>query len=201
MEAIEALRKRAFSLAKENGAALRGKEAAAPGVVPGEKITDVTKSGTIIYGVGKDAVRDDGESFRVGIGATLETDIMALRLAQRRFGDVIGDNAFHRRMIKAAVEGKVSIKFAYPFMERQRNELFIGRYQERKEHENKEQERQRKSHEQKNAHTDIGTTAPHSWIAADLENFKRTRNDGKAEKKKLENEPKQEKPRDRGLSR
>lgn len=83
-EALEALRKRAFSLAKKNGAALRGEEAADPGVMKGEKIDGVTKRGTVIYALGADAVRDDGRSFRVGAGASPDTDIMALKLAPLR---------------------------------------------------------------------------------------------------------------------
>lgn len=195
VEAVEALRKRAFSLAKANGAALRGEASPSPGIMPGEKIADVTKGGTIIYDVGMDAVRDDGESFRVGARATIETDIMALRLAQRRFGDIIvvdGDNAFRRRMVKAAVEGKVSIKFADLFMERRRNEMFIDRYQDG------ERDRQRESHGRENVPTGTGRMAPPLWrsIAGDARNP--TRGDGKAAK---DNEPEREKPGGRGMSR
>ncbi len=134
-EAVEALRQRAFSLAKRNGAALRGKKPGEPEIIPGQKIRGVTKLGTVIYDLGSDAVRDDGDSFRISRGASAGTDIMALQLAQRRFGNVIfadGDYAFRERMIKAAVEGKVFIKFGDPMMEYKRNELFRLKYQERK---------------------------------------------------------------------
>ncbi len=137
-EAVEALRRRAFALAKKNGAALRGEKQGEPTLIPDQRIRGVTKLGTVIYDLGTDAVRDDGESFRVSAGASAETDIMALKLAQRRFGNVIfadGDRAFRERMLKAAVEGKVFVKFGDPAMERRRNELLRIRYGERREQE------------------------------------------------------------------
>ncbi len=137
-EAIEALRKRAFSLAAKHQNTLRGEKPAAPGIIPGEKVEGVTKHGTVIYDLGADAVRDDSERFTIGNGATRETDIMALKLAQRRFGNLIfveGDYAFKERMVRAAVEGKVYVKFADPVLERKRNELFRSQYRERKESE------------------------------------------------------------------
>ena len=140
-EAVEALRKRAFTLAGKTGAALRGEKNADPEILSDQKIDGVTKLGTVIYDLGADAVRDDCESFRISAGATPETDIMALKLARRRFGDTIhvdGDRLFRERMITAAVEGKVYIKFGDPAMERKRNELFRIRYRERKERENME---------------------------------------------------------------
>ena len=190
-EAIETLRKRAFSLTKVNGTVLRGEKVTAPRIMPGEKVDCVTKCGTVIYDLGADAVRDDGQSFRIGNGATRDTDIMALKLAQRRFGNVIhvdGDSAFQDRMIHAAVEGKVFIKFTDPFMERQRNELFRAQYQERKEREH-------------TASTDTGGTAPPSRLPIYSDTSKPTRSDGHTAEGRHENDQRHEPPSGKVMSR
>ncbi len=141
VDALEALRKRAFTLAKKGNASLRGEVPGEPSLIPGQRIDGITKRGTVIYDLGRDAIRDDGDAFRLGNGAVPATDILALQLAKQRFGSVIfadGDRAFKARMVRAAVEGKVFIKFGDPDMERQRNELFKSQYQERKRREEKE---------------------------------------------------------------
>ncbi len=134
-EAVDALRKRAFSLARSGGAALRGDKEVESGPAPDQKIDGVTKHGAVIYDMGNDSVRDDRDSFRISAGAAPETDIMALTLAKRRFGNVIhvdGDRAFRERMVRAAVNGNVYIKFGDPEMERQRNQLYRQQYQQKK---------------------------------------------------------------------
>ncbi len=86
----------------------------------------MTKRGSVIYSVGEDALRDDGESFRIARAASLDTAIMALQLAKKRFGEplhITGDSAFREAMVAAAVEGKVYVKFADPTLEAQRREL------------------------------------------------------------------------------
>ncbi len=86
----------------------------------------VTKRGTVIYNVGKDALRDDGESFRVSRDASLDASILALTVAKQRFGNVLrldGDSAFCDRMIQAAVTGQVPVRFADPQSEAKRREL------------------------------------------------------------------------------
>ena len=86
----------------------------------------MTKRGTVIYNVGKDALRDDGESFCVSRDASLDVSILALTVAKQRFGNVLrldGDSAFCNRMIQAAVTGRVPIRFAAPQSEAKRREL------------------------------------------------------------------------------
>ena len=136
VDALEALRKRAFTLAKKGSASLRGEVPGEPSLIPNQRIDGITKRGTVIYDLGRDAIRDDGDAFRLGNGAVPATDILALQLAKQRFGSVIfadGDRAFKARMVRAAVEGKVFIKFGDPDMERQRNELFKHQYQQKKQ--------------------------------------------------------------------
>ncbi len=136
VDALEALRKRAFTLAKKGSASLRGEVPGEPSLIPNQRIDGITKRGTVIYDLGRDAIRDDGDAFRIGNGAPPATDILALQLAKQRFGSVIfadGDRAFKARMVRAAVEGKVFIKFGDPDMERQRNELFKHQYQQKKQ--------------------------------------------------------------------
>ena len=70
----------------------------------------VTKHGTVIYNVGKDALRDDGASFCVSLDASLDAAILALTVTKQRFGNVLrlaGNSAFCDRMIHAAVTGQV----------------------------------------------------------------------------------------------
>ena len=129
-EALSLLRSRAFGLARKTGAAIRGEdhdERQTPAtLLPGQSVDTVTKRGAVIYSVGKDALRDDGESFRVSRDAARSTDILALKMAKQRFGEVLrldGDLAFRNRMVRAAVEGGIAIRFSDPQAEVKRREL------------------------------------------------------------------------------
>jgi hypothetical protein len=125
-DAIKALRSRAFGLAKKAGAALRGGTPAEPTLLMGRRVDAVTRRGTIIYRVGDDALRDDGDSFCVSRSASQATDILALTLAKERYGDTLridGDRAFRERMAAAAVASKLGIRFVDPILEARRIEL------------------------------------------------------------------------------
>jgi hypothetical protein len=129
-EALKALRSRAFGLAKKTGAAIRAGETDKTQVftnsLASSFVDTVTKRGTVIYNVGKDALRDDGESFHVSRDASLDTSILALTVAKQRFGNVLrldGDSAFCDRMIQAAVTGQVPVRFTDPQSEAKRREL------------------------------------------------------------------------------
>jgi hypothetical protein len=127
-EALRTLRSRALGLARKHGAAIRGEQRSGQAVqeLSGSAVDAVTKRGTIIYNVGKDALRDDGESFRISRDASLDTAILALTIAKRRFGEVLrldGDLAFRERMIRAAAAGRVAVRFADPLAEARRVEL------------------------------------------------------------------------------
>ena len=129
-EALKALRSRAFGLAKKTGAVIRAEETGEKQVftnsLASSFVDTVTKRGTVIYNVGKDALRDDGESFHVSRDASLDASILALTVAKQRFGNVLrldGDSAFCDRMIRAAVTGQVPVRFADPQSEARRREL------------------------------------------------------------------------------
>ncbi len=49
----------------------------------------VTKQDKVIYNVGKDTLRDDGESFRGSKDESLDAAILALTVAKQRFGHVL----------------------------------------------------------------------------------------------------------------
>ena len=121
--ALEKLRGRAFGLAKRSGNAVRGEDEASPAkrlLFENQTIDNVTKKGTIIYSVGKDVLRDDGESFRLNRDAGLDSAILALQIAQKRFGNCLridGDRQYRDLMVRAAVAGKVGIVFSDPSLE------------------------------------------------------------------------------------
>ena len=97
-----------------------------PKLLSGRTVDGVTKRGGIIYRVGDDALRDDGDSFRLSRAAGLDTAILALRLARERYGDTLridGDRAFREQMLQAAVSGRLGIRFADPVLESKRLEL------------------------------------------------------------------------------
>ena len=130
-EALKALRSRAFGLAKKTGAAIRGESQVFTNSLASSFVDTVTKRGTVIYNVGKDALRDDGESFRVSRDASLDAAILALTVAKQRFGNVLrldGDSAFCDRMIQAAVTGQVPVRFADPQSEARRRDLLQTMY-------------------------------------------------------------------------
>ena len=143
-EALEKLRSRAAGLARRNGNAVHGEDDAPPRdrhPIENHTIDNVTKKGTLIYSVGKDVLRDDGESFRINRDADLGTAILALRIAQQRFGQclrVTGDRQYRDLMLGAAVEGKLNITFADPTLEVKRKA-----FMQRQTHSQPQQQRTR----------------------------------------------------------
>jgi hypothetical protein len=125
-EALKALRSRAFGVARKTGAAIRGEGQVFSNALASSFVDTVTKRGTVIYNVGKDALRDDGESFRISRDASLDAAILALTVAKQRFGNVLrlnGDADFRDRMIQAAVVGRVSVRFTDQQAEAKRRDL------------------------------------------------------------------------------
>ena len=118
-EALAALRRRAFALAKKGNAFL-AKNAEPSNDWP---VDTVTKQGTVIYAVGKEVIRDRGESFHVSTDAQIETLTMAMQMAAKRSGNVLtlsGDESFRNRCLAAAVSCKLNIRFADPELETKR---------------------------------------------------------------------------------
>jgi hypothetical protein len=94
------------------------------------EIDNITKKGTIIYRAGQTAVRDDGDKLQVSRANDQRGLQAALRMAAERYGSritVSGDAEFKARIILAAVDGRLSITFADPGLERRRQELLQRR--------------------------------------------------------------------------
>jgi hypothetical protein len=86
----------------------------------------ITRSGTIIYRTGNGAVRDDGASLKVSLGADRVAMQCALRMAVVRYGERItvnGSNAFREQILLAAVAGDVRVTFADAALEQRRLQL------------------------------------------------------------------------------
>ncbi len=127
-KALKKLRVRAFDMARKGGNAIRPDGDAVPDEqhIENQRIDSVTKKGTIIYSVGKDELRDDGESFRINRDADIKTAVLALQIAQKRFGNclfVSGDRQYRELMLTAAVEGKLGVTFSDPSLEVKRKAM------------------------------------------------------------------------------
>ena len=121
-EALKALRSR------EAAQKLKGNTLKGDAVQAELKATvdTITKKGTIIYRVGNSAVRDDGERLQVSTASNQTSVLAALKVAMERYGNritVTGSPEFKARVIKATVDGNLSIKFADQGLERRRQAL------------------------------------------------------------------------------
>lgn len=97
-----------------------------------QEIDNITKKGTIIYRAGQTAVRDDGDKLQVSRENDQRGLQAALRMAAERYGSritVTGNAEFKARIIHAAVDGRLSITFADPGLERRRQELLTQKEQ------------------------------------------------------------------------
>jgi hypothetical protein len=86
----------------------------------------VTRKGTIIYRVGNCAIRDDGGSLKVSLGADQAAMQSALRMAIVRYGERIvvnGSDAFKEQILMAAVAGNLRVTFADNALEQRRSQL------------------------------------------------------------------------------
>ena len=145
-DAVQALRKRAHGLNKKfNAPSITGEAENAAPVLEQGQIDKVTKKGTVMYQVGQELVRHDAEGYSVAYASSLDTTVMALQMARKRFGKaltVTGGTDFKGKVIAAAVAGQLDITFTDARMETQRKQLL----KERKE----EQTRLEKQQSQKN---------------------------------------------------
>jgi hypothetical protein len=126
-EALSALRARDAAKGLQ-GHTLTGHGGARGSSTP--EIDNITKKGTIIYRAGQTAVRDDGDKLQVSRANDQRGLQAALRMAAERYGSritVTGDAEFKARIIHAAVDGRLSITFADPGLERRRQELLQPR--------------------------------------------------------------------------
>ncbi|ALM53396.1 TraI/MobA(P) family conjugative relaxase [Halomonas huangheensis] len=126
IEALAALRAREAAQGLK-GNTLKGEGQAKPGHAP--VIDNVTKKGTIIYRAGASAVRDDGDRLQVSRESDQAGIQNALRMAMERYGERItvnGSPEFKARVIKAAADGQLPIRFADAGLERRRQALANG---------------------------------------------------------------------------
>lgn len=128
-QALTALR------ARDAAKGLQGRTLTGQGEAHGstsQEIDNITKKGTIIYRAGQTAVRDDGDKLQVSRENDQRGLQAALRMAAERYGSritVTGDAEFKARIIHAAVDGRLSITFADPGLERRRQELLTQKEQ------------------------------------------------------------------------
>ena len=122
-EALAALRARDAAQGLK-GNTIEGQGQPRPGHAP--VIDTITKKGTLIFRVGRSAVRDDGDRLQVSREANREGLQAALRLASEKYGariTVNGTAEFKAQIIRAAVDSQLPITFADPGLERRRLEL------------------------------------------------------------------------------
>lgn len=75
---------------------------------------NITKTGTIIYRVGKCAIRDDGDFFKISRGSSQEGLETALHMAIQRYGECItvnGTEQFKEQIAKISANLKLNITF------------------------------------------------------------------------------------------
>jgi methyl coenzyme M reductase gamma subunit len=145
-EALAALRSRETAQGlKGNTVQAEGKTL--PGHVPVQD--NITKNGTIIFRIGRSAVRDDGDRLQVSREVTSEGLQAALRLAIERYGERIivnGTSEFKTQIVRASVDSQLPITFADPGLERRRRDLLT----------------KEKANEQNELHSDRGRVDRHS---------------------------------------
>ena len=122
-EALAALRARDAAQGLK-GNTIEGHGQPRPGDAP--VIDNITKKGTIIYRVGRSAVRDDGDRLQVSREADRDGVQAALRMAMEKYGEritVTGSPEFKAQIIRAAADAQLQITFTDPGLERRRREL------------------------------------------------------------------------------
>jgi hypothetical protein len=96
----------------------------------------ITKKGTVIYRVGKAAIRDDGDRLQVSRDATLESLQAALRLAVQRYGQTLtinGSDEFKEKIARVAAATRLAVRFDNAAIEKQRL-LFLAANSQKREH-------------------------------------------------------------------
>jgi hypothetical protein len=96
----------------------------------------ITKKGTLIYRVGKAAIRDDGERLQVSREATSESLQVALQLAVQRYGQsltVNGSDEFKEQIARVAAVTRLAVCFDNPAIEKRRL-LFLAAASQKPEH-------------------------------------------------------------------
>jgi len=128
-EALTAMRAREAQQSRK-GNTIQGQGAhdtATPGHAPVvNDITKITKTGAIIFNIGKTSVRDTGDKLQI-TGDVNRADIQqVLKLEATRNGERItisGTNEFKAQVISAAIDSRLPITFTDPLLESKRQDL------------------------------------------------------------------------------
>ena len=124
LEALAALRERRQGGAQMGNAVNGDTQPPRPARPSGHD--SVTRKGTIICHVGGSAIRDDGDSLQVSLGADQAALLSALQMATARFGERIavnGSDAFREGILMAAVAADLRITFADAELDQRRLHL------------------------------------------------------------------------------
>lgn len=124
-DAVRMLRKRAYRLASK-GSGISGESIIDSSTDKKIPISHVTKQGTVIFKIGSDAIRDDGQKITLSKQSSEESTIMALRMAQKRYGKkltVTGSAELKERIVRAAAAARLQVIFTDQKMEEQRKTL------------------------------------------------------------------------------
>lgn len=123
--ALDALRAREQSKGLK-GDTIKGEGHVADDPKNAEIMDNITKKGTIIFRMGRSAVRDDGDKLQVSRSATGDAVAEALRIAMERYGNRItvnGSPRFKAQVIHAAVTANLPVTFVDDGLDRRRQEL------------------------------------------------------------------------------
>lgn len=125
-QALAALRAReAAQGLKGNTVAGQRRQSDAPLATP----EHITKQGTLIYRIGKTAIRDDGDNLKVSRSASQDGLIAALQMAAQRYGQALtvnGTTEFKEQIARAAAAGNLVVRFADPEIEKRRLALLAA---------------------------------------------------------------------------
>ena len=134
-EALAALRSRRAARSLK-GNTIKGEGLPSKQIASQSIIDNITKKGTIIYRVGGNSVRDDGDKLQVSHQINQEGLKVALQLAIERYGDRItvnGTDQFKEQIIQTAARSKIPITFADPEIERRHQILVKDKQNEQRQ--------------------------------------------------------------------
>jgi hypothetical protein len=93
---------------------------------PTHRCDSVTRQGVVIFRVGANTIRDEGDALRVSTGADQVAVQATLRMAVERFGNRItvkGSEAFKKQIVIAAGTEKLRVVFVDPTLDQYRMEV------------------------------------------------------------------------------
>ncbi|QCE35287.1 hypothetical protein FAI40_08085 [Acetobacteraceae bacterium] len=124
-EALEVMRGRRSSLIKRaeryaNDPSIQSMSASA---LAGRKDVEVTKSGTLLFKLGREQIKDDGKNLTLNEKSSDEALLFILTASAKRGGNTLkltGTKAFQKRMVKLAAQEALDVTFLDPKLEKLR---------------------------------------------------------------------------------